>query len=125
MKEIEKTIKDYFNSWKTKDETVLEKTFSQDAVYIESWGPAYRNKKQILAWFREWNKENTVLEWSIKAFYHTGSESICEWYFKCKCGGVIDGFNGVSIVTFDEDNKIVQLKEFQSKTPNTYPYDIV
>jgi len=63
------------------------------------------------------------LEWNIKKFFHIEDTCICEWYFKCECGGNIDGFNGVSIITFDEDDKIVLLKEFQSKTPNNYPYD--
>jgi len=123
MKEREKVITDYFNSWKTRDCAVLEKTFSENATYVESWGPAYRNRAQILTWFEDWNKENTVLEWNIKVFYHTANESICEWYFECDCGGNIDGFDGVSIITFDDNNKIILLKEFQSKTPNIYPYE--
>jgi len=36
-------ITDYFNSWLTKDASVLEKAFAIDIVYIESWGPAYKN----------------------------------------------------------------------------------
>ena len=123
MKEREKVITEYFESWIIKDEISLEKTFSQNATYIESWGPAYRDKTQILSWFKDWNKENTVLEWNVIAFYHTSTESICEWYFKCDCGGNIDGFNGASIITFNENNEIVLIKEFQSKTPNIYPYD--
>ena len=123
MKERENVITNYFNSWITKDEKILEKTFSQNAIYIESWGPAYRNKTQIMTWFKDWNRENAVLEWSVNAFYHTSNESICEWFFECDCGGNIDGFNGVSIITFNENSEIILLKEFQSKTPNIYPYD--
>ena len=118
----ERVITGYFNSWIDKDSSVVEDTFSSDAVYVESWGPAYRGKAHILAWFADWNKENTVLDWSIKAFYHTDNESICEWYFKCNCGGNVDGFNGVSVIEFDNNGKITLLKEFQSKFPNYYPY---
>ena len=31
---------------------------------------------------------------------------------KCECGGVVDGFDGVSVIEFDDENK----------TPNHYPY---
>ncbi|MCL2843192.1 MAG: nuclear transport factor 2 family protein [Oscillospiraceae bacterium] len=123
MKKRERIITDYFNSWIRKDASVLERTFSTDVVYIESWGPAYRSLEQIEAWFTEWNKDNTVLDWNISDFYHSGDTSICEWYFQCECGGNIDGFNGVSITTFNERDEIVLLKEFQSKIPNIYPYE--
>jgi len=121
--ERERIIAGYFNSWIAKDSAILEKTFSPNVTYIESWGPAYKNKSQILTWFKDWNRENTVLEWSIKTFYHSGNECICEWYFECECDGNVDGFNGVSVITFNDKNEIILLKEFQSKTPNVYPYD--
>ena len=112
-----------FNSWITKDFDTFSESFADDVTYIESWGPAYRGIEHIQAWFRDWNKENTVLEWSIKKFYHTENTCICEWFFKCESGGSIDGFNGVSIISFNEMNKVTELKEFQSKTPNIFPYE--
>ena len=123
MNKKELVVKNCFHSWISKDITVFLESFADNAVYIESWGPAYRNKKHIEAWFAEWNKENKVLLWEISKFYHAEDSCICEWYFKCDCGGNIDGFNGVSIITFNQVDKIVFLKEFQSKTPNTYPYE--
>ena len=123
MNKRERIFNDYFNSWIQKDVSVLKDTFSSDVIYIESWGPAYKGIEQVTAWFTDWNKENTVIKWDIKAFLHDGNTSICEWYFECDCDGNIDGFNGVSIVVFDESNKIELLKEFQSKSPNNYPYE--
>ena len=123
VKNRELIIRKNFHSWISKDAAIFLDPFTNDAVYIESWGPAYRNKKQIEAWFNEWNKENEVLKWDISGFFHTENTCICEWYFECKCGGNIDGFNGVSIIVFNEADKIVSLKEFQAKTPNIYPYD--
>lgn len=74
-------------------------------------------------WFCDWCGQNDVLAWDIKGFLHQGDKSVCEWHFKCRCGGNVDGFEGVSIIRFDDDDKIVYLKEFQSKTPNYYPYE--
>jgi len=119
----ELVIKNCFNSWIIKDVSAFRDSFDDNAVYIESWGPAYRNKDHIITWFIDWNKENRVLEWNIKEFFHAKNICICEWYFNCECDGVIDGFNGVSVITFNEENKIVLLKEFQSKSPNNYPYE--
>ncbi|MCL1807946.1 MAG: nuclear transport factor 2 family protein [Oscillospiraceae bacterium] len=122
MNKRELLIQNCFHSWITKEADVFQDSFADEAVYIESWGPAYRNKEHIVSWFKDWTKENTVLEWNVISFIHSGNMCVCEWFFKCECGGVIDGFNGVSIVSFDGAEKITLLKEFQSKTPNVYPY---
>jgi len=118
----EKIITDCFNSWIKKDASAFRASFADDVSYIESWGPAYNGIGQVMAWFEDWNRENRVLVWDIKKFYHVGDTCICEWYFECDCGGNIDGFNGVSVIDFDEGGKIVALREFQAKTPNDYPY---
>ena len=39
--------------------------FSQDALYIESWGPEYRGAETIRHWFQEWNTRGTVLQWDM------------------------------------------------------------
>ena len=123
MKQREQIIKNCFHAWITKDIALFQNSFADNAVYIESWGPAYRNLRQISAWFADWNKENQVLKWDISKFLHITDICVCQWYFECNCSGNVDGFDGVSIITFDEAGKIVLLKEFQSKTPNDYPYD--
>lgn len=124
MKVREKIVEGYFRSWLTKDISVLEKTFAINAVYIESWGPAYDNLIDIGKWFKDWNDHNNVLQWDIKQFLHQGNTCVCVWYFQCECGGNVDGFDGVSIIDFDDNNKIILLREFQSKTPNYYPYRV-
>ena len=123
MDKRELLIKNCFNSWIEKDSIVFRNSFADDAVYVESWGPAYRNIEHIMAWFNDWNKENHVLQWDIKEFFHFGNICICEWYFKCDCNNVVAGFDGVSIINFNETGKIRLIKEFQSKTPNNYPYE--
>jgi len=112
-----------FQSWLAKDRAKFMESFSSDAEYIESWGPAYRGLAEIAKWFDDWNMQNRVLQWDISRFWHDGNVCICEWRFKCECGGVNHGFDGASVVEFDGEGRIAKLKEFQSKTPNHYPYE--
>ena len=119
----ETVIRNCFHAWINKDISAFLGSFAENVVYIESWGPAYENKRQLAAWFAEWNETGRVLQWDITQFFHVGNTCICEWYFQCEWGGNVDGFQGVSIVEFNEEDEIVLLKEFQSKTPNVYPYE--
>lgn len=119
----EQTIFNCFQSWIKKDDLMFADCFASSAIYIESWGPAYRSHKDIVRWFHDWNSQNKVLQWDIKRFWHHKDTCICEWYFKCKCDENIDGFDGLSIIKFNGNEKIIWLKEFQSKSPNYYPYE--
>lgn len=123
MQKREKIIYHYFNLWLNGDEHPLVEIFHESCVYIESYGPVYNNLEQIYRWFRDWNKKGKVLIWEVKEFFHKDSSVICEWYFKYEYEGKTDEFDGVSIIYFDQEDKITYLKEFQSKLPNTYPYD--
>lgn len=118
----EDIIQKYFESWLQKDSSGLKEIFHPNAIYIESYGPAYRGINEILQWFNDWNKSGSVLRWDIKRFVHDGNNTVCEWCFECEYNGNADGFNGVSWITFEEQDKIIELKEFVSKTPNNYPY---
>ncbi len=48
--------------------------------------------------------------------------TVAEWYFECDYNHEIGGFDGVSIIEFNDDMKIVNLKEFQSKAEHYFPY---
>ena len=122
MDNREKIVQEYFQSWIAKDATVLRETFAPDALYIESWGPAYRGLAAIEAWFADWTAANEVLAWDIQAFWHRDDTCVCEWFFRCKCGEIAE-LDGVSIIRFDGDGKIAYLKEYKSDTPNYYPYE--
>ncbi|EHI98817.1 hypothetical protein CDLVIII_2155 [Clostridium sp. DL-VIII] len=123
MKEREEVIKEYFNSWVIRDESVLEKVFEEDIMYIECYGPAYKGIGQVKKWVTEWYKHGRVIVWNINEFVHNERYSICDWYFECEYDGKLDGFNGVSWIEFSERNKIIKLREYQSKVPNYFPYD--
>ena len=46
---------------------------------------------------------------------------VVEWNFECIWEGKLRNFDGVSIVEFDENNRIINLREFESKSTHYYP----
>lgn len=102
---------------------MVKRTFSDDVIYSECYGPEYRGISQIIKWFTEWNQNGKVLEWTIKRTIEQNNTLVIEWYFKCSVGGNIDGFDGVTIADFDDNMRINRLCEFQSKTEHYYPYE--
>lgn len=123
MEYRETIIKEYFNAWINKDDSVLEKAFAVDAKYIECYGPSYDGLVQIQKWFKNWFEHGNVLIWNINKFVHDGEDCVCDWYFECEYDGKTDGFNGVSWIKFNNQNKIIELREYQSKVPNYFPYN--
>ena len=135
MKKREEIINECFQAWVSKDVQRFMNCFAPCACYIESWGPAYRTLREIVRWFNDWNERNTVLQLDIGRFWHEGQTvkaaarctgdriSLCEWYFSCHENGVLNSFDGLSIIQFNEHNKIVYIKEFLCKFPNHYPYE--
>ncbi len=111
----EDTIKKYFEAWLSKDPAGLREIFDPGVTYIESHGPAYKGLDEVIQWFEDWNRIGTVLRWDIRRFAHDGGSTVCEWYFECDYSGNMDGFNGVSWITFDQMGKITELKEFAAK----------
>lgn len=49
MDKRELTIKNCFSSWIRKDVSLFRDSFADNVAYIESWGPAYKNIKQVTA----------------------------------------------------------------------------
>ena len=119
---MKEKIKLYFECWLTKEGTNLRNLFSDNVVYSECYGPEYIGIKQIEKWFTDWNEKGTVLQWDIKQYIEQGNTVVVEWYFKCSYEGNVDGFDGVTIAKFDENRKICELKEFQSKAEHYHPY---
>ncbi len=123
MIQREEIIKNYFNAWIRKDSTIITDIFDSDVIYSECYGPEYRGAQVIERWFKDWITKGTVLSWDIKQFLHQSNITAVEWYFKCDYEGVLTDFNGVSLIEFNEDYHIVNLKEFQSKIPHYCPYN--
>ena len=116
-------IREYFKAWIAQSDEVIKKNFDKDAVYSECYGPIYRNRREILAWFNDWNKKGKVLNWDIKRIITIENLAVVEWYFKCCYKNKDSEFNGVSLIEFNNLNKIISVKEFESDCKHYYPYD--
>lgn len=115
MREKDQIIRDYFKAWIDNDASLLTSIFDANVTYTECYGPEYHGIQQILQWFSDWQLKGSVIAWDIKQFIHQNNIVVVEWYFKCDYENNVDGFDGVSIIVFNEESKIISLKEFQSK----------
>ena len=101
----------------------MDRIFTEDVVYTESWCPKYENLKTVKHWFSEWNTRGKVIIWDIKQFFHKGNQTVVEWYFKNEMNtGSIEEFDGISLIEWTEDNKIKSLKEYGCNLNNYNPY---
>lgn len=123
MNEREKVIRLWFDMWLQQKDLGIDQIFTEDVVYIESWRPKYENRATVKHWFREWNTRGKVLVWDIKQFFHKGNQTIVEWYFQSKMAGRgVEGFDGISLITWTPNKKIRFLKEYACNTDHYDPY---
>lgn len=114
--EKEMIISKWFNSWLSKNSLDFEGIFSEEVIYIESWGPRYEGIEEIKDWFEAWNQTHQVLVWKIKQFFHKENQTVLEWYFKCQhADQTIEEFDGLSLISWTDDEQIRFLKEFACK----------
>lgn len=125
MDKHEQILKRYFRLWLDKDTSSLKQIFAENVIYYESWGPVYQGLLQLEKWFEDWHKLGSVLAWDISEFLSNENTVVCQWYFQCEYDGTIAGFDGVSWVLFGDDDKIVSIREYQSKLPHVYPYKAI
>lgn len=110
--------------WLQKNAAGIEELFSEDAVYVESWGPEYRGLSRIRHWFLEWNSRGSVLQWDIRQFFHKGTQTVVAWYFKNQMDdGRVEAFDGMSLLTWTEEGKICFLQEFGCNEQRYDPYE--
>ena len=123
MKTRETIIRRWFDMWLQKKDLGIAEMFSDNATYIESWGPEYHGSAKINLWFDEWNTRGTVLQWDIKQFFHKSNQTMVEWSFKNQMNdGKVEAFDGISLVEWTNDDKILFLKEFGCNINNYDPY---
>ncbi|MFQ9509941.1 MAG: nuclear transport factor 2 family protein [Lachnospiraceae bacterium] len=123
MEKREQIIRLWFDMWLQKADLGIQTIFSENATYIESWGPKYIGAEKVKHWFDEWNTRGSVLAWDIKQYFHKGNQTIVEWYFKnTMTDGRIEEFDGTSLIVWTEDNRISFLKEFGCNINNYDPY---
>ena len=123
MEEREHKLRLWFDMWLQKRDLGIQALFAPDAVYIESWGPEYHGSAKIKLWFDEWNTRGSVLQWDIKQFFHSGDRTVAEWYFKNRMNdGGAQPFDGVSLVRWTRDDRILFLQEFGCNRDRYDPY---
>lgn len=123
LRKREKKIALWFDMWLKRTDLGISELFSDDAVYIESWGPEYTGVRSIQHWFEEWNTRGTVLQWEIRQFFHKENQTVVEWYFKnAMRDGREEAFDGMSLICWAEDEKIRFLKEFGCNEARYDPY---
>lgn len=119
----EKMIRLWFSMWLEKRDLGIDNIFTDDAIYIESWGPEYIGVKKIEHWFHEWNTRGNVVIWDIKNIFHEGNQTLVEWYFKNAMNdGIIEAFDGITVVKWAENGKISFLKEYGCNIDHYDPY---
>lgn len=119
----EKQVRLWFDMWLQGKDMGILNLFSEDVHYIESWGPQYRGAAKLKHWFEEWNTRGTVLQWDVKQYFHRENQTVVEWYFKCAMkGGETDGFDGLSLIRWTEDDRICFLQEFACNEHRYDPY---
>ena len=91
-KQQENKIQQWFSMWLDRQDTGIEDLFAPDAVYIESWGPAYRGREKIKLWFDEWNTRGTVERWDIRQYFHKEDQTVVEL---CRALTVSPSFAGM------------------------------
>jgi hypothetical protein len=77
---------------------------------------------EINKWIEDMLKKQVVYEWRINQYYHSENTTVVEWYFREETDNTPSDFNGVSIITFNEDGLINSIKEFESKAEHTALY---
>lgn len=123
MNHREALVRRWFDMWLQGRDAGISELFSDDAVYIESWGPEYRGAGKIRHWFEEWNTRGRVLQWDIRQFFHKGDQTVVEWYFKnAMNGGKTEAFEGMSLIRWTPDNRICFLQEFGCNQRRYDPY---
>ncbi len=123
MKKREEIIKLWFDMWLKKKDLGISEIFSEDIVYIESWGPRYEGIYYLKYWFSDWNKRGSVIEWKIKDVFHKEEKTVVEWFFKCFVDGKEHFFDGVSLIKWTEHDKIQFLQEFACNLYWYNPYE--
>jgi len=122
--EKEAAIRKYFSMWIKRDFTALDSIFASDIYYSECYGPEYSGLQEIRCWIEDMLCKQYVLEWKVKRFIHENNIVVVEWFFKERQNKTEHAFDGVSIIQFKNDGKIISIKEFESKTEHTTPFRI-
>ena len=115
-------IRAWFEMWLRAENNGIDRLFTPDCTYTESWGPQYRGIDAVAHWFREWNTRGKVVTWEIFRTTHTENRSYVEWFFEDRMhDGRTERFEGISVIEW-QDDRIASLKEYGCRIPHYDPY---
>ena len=116
-------IRLWFDMWLQQEDLGIDKIFTEDILYIESWGPTYEGRALVKQWFEEWNTRGKVLKWDIQQYFHQGDQTVVEWYFQCEMNGQgVQPFDALTLIRWSEDGRNTFLKEFGCNLDRYDPY---
>lgn len=122
IQQREACIRQYMQGWLDANEAELLAVLSPEIRITESHGPEYVGLLEVQQWFRAWHEQGWVLRWDALQFLHQGEETVVKWYFQCRYSGHVDGFDGLSLVRFNPDGRILAIEEYQSKAQHHRPF---
>ena len=103
---------DYVEGWLKGDSRQITKTLTQDCLIIESHGPRFEGKDEVLKWVCEWNQKGSqVIEWKIKKHIFENNEGAFQWFFRYVMENEEQEIDGISFVEFKE-GKISKITEY-------------
>ncbi|GAB2026293.1 nuclear transport factor 2 family protein [Lactovum odontotermitis] len=122
----EEIFQSYCQTWLDKDLPGFLNLLSDDILYTECYGAQYQNKSECESWFRHWFSQsgNQVLSWKISSSYYDEKQQtgFYTWTFECFYKGEHSKFDGSSLVTFDENWKILEIQEFEQTHEKFRPF---
>ncbi|HDR1420081.1 TPA: nuclear transport factor 2 family protein [Pasteurella multocida] len=120
----EATMALWFEMWLQQQDLGIDQIFTENVIYIESWGPKYTDRATLKHWFSEWNQRGKVQVWEIKQYFHKGNQTIVEWTFHDQMqDGRKEAFDGMSLIKWSEHNQICYLQEFGCHREHYNPYE--
>ncbi len=115
IKKQEEQIKAYFNVWLNRDIKQLNQIFSKDVYYAECMGPEYRGLYQVEEWIKFMFNKQIVLNWDIHEMISSFDQKTMTviWTFHAKEDKEYN-FDGVSIIKFDNEDRILSIHEYEA-----------
>ncbi len=115
-------IRDYFTSWVTEDVSLWRSWFDENVLYYESVGTAYKGIEQMISWQKDWAEHGKVFSWDVSEMHCSGDTHTVLWRFHCVYDGNESEFIGVSVIDFNDSDKITLLREFAADPNFVFPY---
>ncbi len=110
----EEVINKWYQSWHNQEFDQFTDIFALNIVYNNGFGAKYFGISQLINFKKKWHKSHTLIEWKIVSVTSIKSKSFVEWYFNFKVNNQIKKYNGVSIILWDNEDRICSVREYST-----------